>query len=75
MWDSFVYGTGSDGTQTPQCKGGYIQFWSYDVGNVVRETRPTGRRREDIFRRIKDEHYRPQIEAIRPMFEANSLRM
>ena len=35
----------------------------------------TGRRREDIYRRIKDEHYRPQIEAIRPKFEANSLRM
>ena len=32
-------------------------------------------RREDIYRRIKDEHYRPQIEAIRPKFEANSLRM
>ena len=22
-----------------KCKGGYIQFWSHDVGNVVWETR------------------------------------
>ena len=62
MWDSFIHGTGSDGRQTPQCKGGYIQFWSNDVGNVVWETRlHIELRREDVYRRIKDEHYRPQI--------------
>ena len=48
-----------------------LMMWDMWFGKRVL----TGRRREDIFRRIKDEHYRPQIEAIRPKFEANSLRM
>ena len=48
-----------------------LMMWEMWFGKRVL----TGRRREDIYRRIKDEHYRPQIEAIRPKFEANSLRM
>ena len=48
-----------------------LMMWEMRFGKRVL----TGRRREDIYRRIKDEHYRPQIEAIRPKFEANSLRM
>ena len=42
----------------------------YSFGLMMQEIRfgkrvLTGRRREDIYGRIKDEHYRPQIEAIR----------